>query len=123
MRAGVLPVAEFLDGKSPDAVNLYQEFAAAIEQLGEVITAPAKTRVGFQVRMIFASVNRLNDDGLVAHVVFARRLEHPRFTKIESISPRSHVHHFVIREASEIDADVNAWLREAHAAGKQEHLK
>ena len=73
--------------------------------------------------MIFASVNRLNDDGLVAHVVLARRLENPRFTKIESISPRNHVHHFLIRDASEIDAEVDAWLREAHAVGKQEHLR
>ncbi len=72
--------------------------------------------------MIFASVNRLNDDGLAAHIVFARRLEHPRFTKVESISPRNHVHHFVIRHAGEIDEEVKAWLREAHAVGKQEHL-
>ena len=73
--------------------------------------------------MIFASVNRLNDGGLAAHVVLARRLEHPRFTKIESISPRNHVHHFVLRNASEIDAEVDEWLREAHAVGKQEHLR
>ena len=73
--------------------------------------------------MIFASVNRLNDDGLAAHVVLARRLENPRFTKIESISPRNHVHHFVLREAGEVDAEVDGWLREAHAVGKQEHLR
>jgi hypothetical protein len=120
---GLFTVAQFLAGKSPAEVNLFNTFAAAIEQLGDVITAPAKTRVGFQVRMIFASVNRLNDDGLAAHVVFARRLEHPRFTKVESISPRNHVHHFVIHSAGEIDEEVKAWLREAHAVGKQEHLK
>ena len=119
---GRFTVTEF-HGKSPQAVDLYQTFAAAIERLGDVITAPAKTRVGFQVRMIFASVNRLNDDGLAAHVVLARRRENPRFTKIESISPRNHVHHFLIREASEIDAEVDDWLREAHAVGKQEHLR
>lgn len=72
--------------------------------------------------MIFASVNRLNDDGLAGHVVLARRLEHPRFTKVESISPRNHVHHFVLRDAGEVDAEVESWLREAHAAGKQKHL-
>ena len=120
---GGFTVTDFLDGKSPYAVDLYQRFAAAIERLGDVITAPAKTRVGFQVRMIFASVNRLNDDGLAAHVVFARRLDHPRFTKVESISPRNHVHHFILRDAGEVDAEVDAWLREAHAVGKQEHLR
>lgn len=73
--------------------------------------------------MIFASVNRLNDDGLAAHLVLARRLEHPRFTKIESISPRNHVHHFILRDAAEVDAGLDACLREAHAVGKQELLK
>ncbi|HKO61357.1 MAG TPA: DUF5655 domain-containing protein [Pyrinomonadaceae bacterium] len=120
---GRFTVGEFLEGKSLNAVDLYRAFAAAIDQLGGVVTAPAKTRVGFQVRMIFASVNRLNDDGLVAHVVFARRLEHPRFTKVESISPRNHVHHFVINDVSQIDEEVKAWLLEAHAVGKQDHLK
>ena len=120
---GRFTVGEFLEGRSPEAAQLYNRFAAAIAELGDVSTAPAKTRVGFQVRMIFASVNRLNDDGLAAHVVLARRLEHPRFTKIESISPRNHVHHFLIQHAREIDTEVKSWLREAHAVGKQEHLK
>lgn len=93
-----------------------------MEEMDGVIAAPAKTRVGFQVRMIFASVNRLNDDGLAAHVVLARRFAHPRFTKIESISPRNHVHYFVIHETNDIDDEVKGWLREAHAVGKQDHL-
>lgn len=120
---GRFTVEDFLTGKSPKAVELYKRFAAAIEQLDGVITAPARTRVGFQVRMIFASVNRLNDDGLAAHVVLARRLERPRFTKIDSISPRNHVHHFVIRDVKEIDDEVKSWLHEAHDVGKQDHLK
>jgi len=120
---GRFTVTEFLEGKSPYAVDLYYSFAAAIERLPDVITAPAKTRVGFQVGMIFASVNRLNDDGLAAHVLFARRLDRPRFTKVESISPLNHVHHFILHDAGEVDAEVDAWLREAHAVGKQEHLR
>ena len=120
---GRFTVEDFLAGKSSKAVELYKHFAAAIEQLDEVITAPARTRIGFQVRMIFAAVNRLNDDGLSAHVVMARRLERPRFTKIESISPRNHVHHFVIHHAKEIDDEVKGWLREAYEVGKQNHLK
>ncbi len=119
---GRFTVEGFLAGKSQPAVALYHNFAEAIEQLGDVITAPAATRVGFQVRMIFASVNRLNDDGLFAHVVLARRFENPRFTKIESISPRNHVHHFVIHDAKEIDDEVRSWLRESHDVGKQNHL-
>jgi hypothetical protein len=119
---GRFTVDEFLVGKSQKAVELFKKFAGVVEQFDDVIAAPAKSRVGFQVRMIFASVNRLNDDGLTAHVVLARRNEHPRFTKVESISPRNHVHHFIIRDAKEIDDEVRDWLREAHSVGKQDHL-
>ena len=119
---GRFTVEEFLIGKSHQAVELFKKFAGAVHELDDVIAAPAKSRVGFQVRMIFASVNRLNDDGLTAHVVLARRYEHPRFTKVESISPRNHVHHFIIQDAKEIDDEVRDWLREAHSVGKQDHL-
>ena len=119
---GRFTVKDFLAGKSPKAVSLYSQFAKVIGKLDGVVTAPAKTRVGFQVRMIFAAVNRLNDDGLAGHVVLARRFNHPRFTKIESISPRNHVHHFLLKDARDIDDEVRSWLREAHAVGQQKHL-
>jgi hypothetical protein len=72
--------------------------------------------------MIFAAVNKLGNDRLDAHVVLARRLEHPRFTRIESLSPRNHVHHFQIRTLDELDNTVAAWLCEAYAVGEQKHL-
>jgi hypothetical protein len=115
-------VEDFLRGKSARAVALYERFAALAGECGPFILAPAKTRVGFQVRMIFAAVNRLNDSGLAAHVILARRLEHPRFTKIESFSPHNHQHHFKLASLDELDDEVRAWLREAYRVGAQEHL-
>jgi predicted component of type VI protein secretion system len=52
----------------------------------------------------------------------ARRLEHPRFTKIECISARNHVHSFRFNSHSELDHEVLAWLREAYRVGQQLHL-
>jgi len=71
--------------------------------------------------MIFSAIT-LTRDGLNGHVVLARRLEHPRFVRIESISPRNHVHHFRIRALSELDDEVLEWLREAYQVGEQRHL-
>ncbi len=82
---------------------------------------PEKTRVAFQARMSFAAVS-LKPDRLTGHVVLARRLESPRFTKIESISPRNHVHSFCFRSREELDDEVVAWLREAYRVGLQLHL-
>jgi uncharacterized protein DUF5655 len=60
---------------------------------------------------------------LDGHVVLARRLVHPRFRKIETISPRNHLHHFRLTTPAEIDGEFRAWLREAYAVGRREHLR
>ena len=114
-------VDEHLRGRGERAVELYRRFEEAVRSCGEVILAPAKTRIGFQARMIFAAVS-IREDRLDGHVVLARRLEHPRFTRIESLSPRNHVHHFRFHDPADIDAEVLGWLREAYAVGQQKHL-
>jgi hypothetical protein len=55
-------------------------------------------------------------------VVLARRLEHPRFRRVESFSPRNHVHHFRLAQLDEVDDEVAAWLAEAYQVGEQRHL-
>ncbi|MBV8216357.1 MAG: hypothetical protein JOZ08_24325 [Verrucomicrobia bacterium] len=120
---GKYSVEDFLDGKTQKAIAIYRAFEELVFGLGSVRLAPAKTRVGFQARMIFAAVNRLSSDKLQAHVVLARRLESPRFTKIETISARNHVHHFVIESVDQLDDEVLAWLQEAYRVGLQQHLQ
>jgi hypothetical protein len=102
-------------------VALYERFAALVEQCGPVILAPTKTRIGFQVRMIFAAVS-LKEESFSCHVVLSRRLENPRFTGIQSLSPRNHVHHFRIQSEEELDDEVASWLQEAYKVGEQKHL-
>jgi hypothetical protein len=116
-------VAEFLAPHDAGSRALFARFCELVHACGSVTDAPARTRVGFQARMIFASVNRLARDGLDAHVVLARRLEHARFRRIDSISARNHVHHFRIRSLAELDQEVQAWLREAYEVGQQRHLQ
>ena len=119
---GRYSVAKFLNGKSEHAVSLYEAFSALVRDCGPVQIAPAKTRIGFQVRMIFAAVNKLSEQGLEAHVVLTRRLRHSRFTRIETMTSKCHVHHFRIESLSEFDDEVKSWLREAYQVGTQEHL-
>lgn len=100
---------------------LFDTVVAAIQRLGPVIVLPEKTRIAFQTRMSFAQVTPRRN-WLDGHVVLARRLEHPRFRKIETISPRNHVHHFRLVAIPEIDAEFEEFLREAYAVGEQRHL-
>lgn len=119
---GRYSVATFLAGKSNHAVSLFEAFGALVNECGPVQVAPAKTRIGFQVRIIFAAVNKLSNHGLEAHIVLTRRLRSTRFTRIETMTSKCYVHHFRVASLSELDDEVRSWLREAYQVGTQEHL-
>ncbi len=111
-----------LRGRSREALAIFRAFVKMARSCGRVIILPEKTRIAFQVRMSFAAVS-FRRDGLNGHVVLARRLENPRFTSIQTISPRNHVHHFQLRSLGELDARFAKFVREAYRVGCQLHLK
>jgi hypothetical protein len=119
---GDFTVEAFLKGKGANALAMYHRFVERTEACGPVIIAPAKTRIGFQVRMIFAAINKLNDKQLDAHVVLTRRLDNPRFRRIEMMTPTCYVQHFRIHTPDDLDDEVDSWLREAYQVGEQKHL-
>jgi hypothetical protein len=59
---------------------------------------------------------------VLGHFVLARRVEDPLFTKVETISPRNHVHHFRLEAPEEVE-QLRVLAREAYAVGRQEHLR
>ena len=60
---------------------------------------------------------------LDGHVVLARRIAHPRFRAVQTISPRNHVHVFRLTSPREVDAEFRGWLAEAYSVGQQRHLE
>lgn len=72
--------------------------------------------------MSFAAV-QLRRDGLSGHLVLARRLENPRFRKIETISPRNHVHYFQLTSPDQLYGEFAKLMGEAYRVGQQLHLK
>jgi len=108
-------------GKPPEIRALFDQAAAAICALGPVRILPEKTRIAFHVRMSFAQLTPRRR-WLDGHVVLARRLEHPRFRKVQTLSPRNHVHEFRLSEPADLDATVLAWFAEAYLVGTQAHL-
>jgi len=108
-------------GKDPRIRALFKAVRSAIAECGPVTVLPEKTRIAFQVRMSFAQVSP-RKHWLDGHVVLARRLAHPRFRRIDSISRLNHVHHFRLVAPEEIDAEFRSWLRESYSVGAQEHL-
>ena len=120
--AGLRDLEHHFIGREPIVRELYDLVAATVRAIGPVIILPEKTRIAFQVRMSFAQVTP-RKRWLDGHVVLARRLEHPRFRKIETFSPRNHLHAFRLEQPSDVDATFKRWMREAYAVGAQEHLR
>ena len=109
-------------GRRPAHVRaLFDAFCDAVRASGPVEILAEKTRIAFHVRMSFIAITPRND-ALVGHFIFARRVEHPRFTKVETYSPRNHLHAFRLRSVEEIDDEFRAWIAEAYAVGQQKHL-
>lgn len=112
---------EHFSGRDPQVVATFQRLVEAAEKSGPVTVVPEKTRIAFQVRMSFAAFT-LRRRWVDGHVVLARRLESPRFRRIDVISPRNQVHVFRLQDPSEVDAEVQRWLEEAYSVGEQKHL-
>jgi hypothetical protein len=120
--AGLHDLEHHFAGREPIVREIYERVVAAVRAIGPVIVLPEKTRIAFQVRMSFAQVTARRR-WLDGHVVLARCLEHPRFRRIETFSPRNHLHVFRLTRPNEVDAVFDAWMREAYAVGQQAHLR
>jgi hypothetical protein len=117
--ARLVSLTSHFKGKEPVVRALYDAVVAAIRRIGPVRVLPEKTRIAFQVRMSFAQVTP-RKRWLDGHLVLARRVEHPRFRKVETFSPGNHLHAFRLERLSEVNAEFRAWLREAYRAGRQD---
>ncbi|HEV8138336.1 MAG TPA: DUF5655 domain-containing protein [Pyrinomonadaceae bacterium] len=109
-------------GKSEHVRKLFDALVARIKKCGPVKVLPEKTRIAFQMRMSFIAV-QVRRNYLIGHFVFARRVESPRFLRVETFSPRNHLHAFRLNSLAELDDEFATWIREAYAVGEQKHLR
>jgi hypothetical protein len=109
------------EGKQPVVRATFERLLEEAEKLGPVTVLPEKTRIALQVRMSFAAFVPRHR-WLDGHVVLDRRLESPRFRRIETYSPRNVLHAFRLSSPEEVDGEVSGWLARAYAVGEQRHL-
>ena len=118
---GRYTLASHFEGKPANIRSIFDKLRGFAEMNGPVTVLPEKTRIAFQVRMSFAAFV-IRQRWIDGHVVFARRVENKRFRRIETFSPRNHLHAFRFENVDEVDAEVSAWLAEAYRVGEQRHL-
>ena len=120
---GNFTVEQFLRGKSPQAKELYRQFVAFVQRCGPITISPAKTRISFQARVRFAGVTKVSDQGLTGGFWLKRRIESPRFTRVEFIPPNNFVYQFLIKSSQDLDNEALGWIKEAYSVGTQEQLR
>jgi hypothetical protein len=108
-------------GKPAEIRALYDAFVAALRDNGPVTILPEKTRIAFQTRMSFAQVTP-KQAWIDGHLILARRIEAPLFRKVETFSPRNHLHAFRLRSPKDLTTELRACMAEAYRVGCQEHL-
>jgi hypothetical protein len=109
-------------GCAPAVREAFDAVLAAVRACGPVDVLPERTRIALHVRMSFAALmpRRRWLDG---HLVLARRIDVPRFRRIEVYSPRNVLHAFRLTGPDEVDAAFTTYLAEAYRVGAQEHRR
>jgi hypothetical protein len=109
-------------GVAQEVRATFDRVLAVVAALGPVTVLPEKTRIALHVRMSFAAFTQRRR-WLNGHLVLARRIESPRFLRIETFSPRNFLHAFRLTTPADVDEEFATWLAESYRVGCQEHLR
>lgn len=90
-----------------------------VHEIGPVELASVKTRVAFVTRMRFGGCS-FRQRALRVAFLLRRKIESPRFVRVERFRPRSYGYTLKIRVPEDVDDELRAWFEEAHLVGLQE---
>jgi hypothetical protein len=106
----------------PVVRQVFDAVVARVSAYGPVSVLPERSRIALHVRMSFAAFvpRRRWLDG---HLVLARAVESPRFTRVQVFSTHNVLHGLRLHAVDEVDDELAGWLREAYAVGQQQHRR
>ena len=116
----------FFDGK-PEELALYETLLDQIKALGDVSVVVHRTQISLNNRRVFAcvSVFRVLPKRLLpAHYIVLTLglpdpLDSPRIAVKTEAQPGRWTHHIVLGGASELDAELLEWIRQAYEFGNR----
>lgn len=86
----------------PHVRDLFDRWVALVERCGPIVVIAQATRIVFMVRTRFGGA-QVRRDRLIATLALPRRVEHPRWTRIEQFGPRWFGHSFDVRRPEDLD--------------------
>jgi hypothetical protein len=105
---------EWLAKMGPRGRELFDRFERLIANCGEYHVSPAKTRIAFLGRVRFAAVTRVSEEGITCGFAMPYPLRSRRFVKVEEVVPGWWTHRLDITDFSQIDEELQSWLRESY---------
>lgn len=114
-------VAERFEGRPRELRALFDAFVKLLRASGPVRLHPTKTRIGFIARMTFANMTVMRDK-LRVGLILTRRVDSPRWVKVEQYGPRCFGHYFNLSDLDDLDDELRALTAEAYRTGEQLHL-
>ena len=112
-------LSDILSGKPDHIRGLFERFRSMVEACGPVKPVFYRDMVGFIVRVRFASAVP-RSRWLDIAFWLRRRVEHPRFHRVETITPEAHIHVLRVTDLEQLDETVANWTREAYAVGSHD---
>ncbi|TAP43562.1 DUF5655 domain-containing protein [Arthrobacter sp. S39] len=106
-------VDTYLAGKPPAAVELFRRFRALVLATGECEERVHRTEVAWADRRVFAAAFIISGRLEVA-IDLLRLVDHPALLQSFPTTRRVYTHRFSFTAADQLDADIAAWLVEAH---------
>ena len=114
-------MAERFAGRGRELRTLFDAFVKLLRTNGPVRLHPTKTRIGFIAGMTFANMTVMKGR-LRVGLILRRRVQSPRWVKVEQYGPRCFGHYFNLRVRDDLDDELRALAAEAHQTGQQLHL-
>jgi hypothetical protein len=104
---------------APAVRRLYERFLEVVRACGPVTVIPQRSRIALQVRMRFAAVMP-QAAALKGHLILSERVPAACFERIDSLSPRHHVHVFRLASPRDLTPELRRLVRRAYRVGAQE---
>jgi hypothetical protein len=103
----------YLAGKPPAAVELFLRFRTLVLAAGECEERVHRTEVAWADRRVFAAAFIISGRLEVA-IDLLRQVDHPSLLQSFPTTRKVYTHRFMFTAADQLDADIGAWVIEAH---------
>jgi len=120
---GSYTVDDFLKGKPPESIELFNLFLAEYRKIGPFKLHPVKTRVALLTKMRFCSINKIGADHIDIHLVLTEPYEHTLcFNKIDNLANRFFVSNARLYDEEDLTAELKYYMAMAYEVGKRAHV-